>query len=94
MPEVDLWTLKGSLRGSLNGAQALEELVHLLDSARDRLHQLMARYPDAVFDLVLVVYIPEPDYLTPDITLSHELLDRIAALRIQFSVSLYVIEGD
>ena len=94
MPRVDQWILEGKAQKSVDGTGAVSEMVDVLDRVRAQLDQVRALYPEAVFDLVLVGYVVHPDSLMPDITLSHQLLTRMARLGVQFAVSLYAIEGD
>jgi uncharacterized protein DUF4279 len=94
MPRVDLWILESKVQKSVDGAAAVSEIVDVLDGVLAQLDHVRAIYPQAVFDLVLVGYVVYPGCIMPDITLSHQLLARLARLGIQFAVSLYPIEAE
>jgi hypothetical protein len=93
IPRVDVWTLEGKRRRSVDGTTAITELVDVLDGVRDKLTEVRSRYTEAMFDLVLVAYVEHPEPVFPDVTLSSELLERIARLGLTFAVSFYAIES-
>ena len=91
-PQVDIWALDGHRERTLDGAAAIETLVGLLEPAQEKMWQVRATYPEAAFDLTLVVYLSSPSCLFPDVTLANELLARMARLGLRFSVSTYAVE--
>lgn len=92
IPRVDVWALDGPTRRTIDAAATLIELLERLEAVRDKLMNVRARYPDASFDLVLVVYVDGPEPMLPDMTFPHELLARMASIEARFVLSLYLTE--
>jgi hypothetical protein len=90
---VDIWVLSQKAHG-IDSAAAIERIVHQLEPSKDALASIRSTYPDAAFDLVLVAYINADEPALPDVTLSADLLGRIASLGLRFIVNFYLLTQD
>ena len=94
LPRVDIWAFQGRQQRTVDASGLVDHLVGTIVPVADNLARVRRRYPSAVYDITLVVYVASPGCEFPDINLAPDLMATMSRLGLRFNVSTYAIADD